>query len=192
MRKHTLFFTVGAMFLLAALVLTACAPVTTPATREATEAPAATQAPAATEEEHAMKEGMEMGEGEEHAGEEHAEGMEHEHAEPPDEYANLTNPFADDPEAIAAGEQIYVVNCAPCHGKTGQGDGPAGAALDPKPANLADAEMMSMMSDGYLFWRVSEGGLFEPFSSAMPPWKDTLSEEQRWQVIAFERTLGLE
>ena len=109
------------------------------------------------------------------------------HVETPPEYADLTNPFAGDHEAAEAGAEIYEVNCASCHGPEGKGDGPAAEPLDPKPADLSDAHLMEDMSDGALFWRVSEGGMMEPFNSLMPAWKDTLSEDEIWQVIAYIR-----
>lgn len=34
------------------------------------------------------------------------------------------------------GASLFAANCATCHGPQGQGDGPAGAALDPRPADL--------------------------------------------------------
>lgn len=114
----------------------------------------------------------------------------HIHADPPSEYAKLTNPFTGDAAALAAGQTIFNTNCMTCHGAQGQGDGPTSVALNPKPANLADRQMMDMLSDGYLFWRVSEGGAMAPFNSAMPSWKAALSEEQRWQVISYVRSLG--
>ncbi|MBE7549798.1 MAG: cytochrome c [Anaerolineales bacterium] len=126
----------------------------------------------------------------EHAGDEHGAGMAHAHVDPPSEYAQLTNPFAGDAVAIAAGQTIFDTNCATCHGPQGQGDGLAATGLNPKPANLADRQMLDSLSDGYLFWRVSEGGALAPFNSAMPAWKATLSEEQRWQVISYLRSLG--
>jgi mono/diheme cytochrome c family protein len=49
--------------------------------------------------------------------------------------------------------------------------------------------MMQELSDGYLYWRISEGGQMEPFNSMMPAWKDGLSEQQIWQIISFVRTL---
>jgi mono/diheme cytochrome c family protein len=116
--------------------------------------------------------------------------MDHGHVEAPDEFASLTNPFAGDAEAVAAGKVIFETSCATCHGPEGMGDGPAAEALDPKPASLADGAMMNDLSDGYLFWRVSKGGAMEPFNSAMPPWETGFTEEQRWQVISFVRTLS--
>ncbi len=66
----------------------------------------------------------------------------------------------------------------------------AAEALNPKPATLADGMMMNDLSDGYLFWRVSKGGAMEPFNSAMPAWESGLTDEQRWQVISYVRTLA--
>jgi cytochrome c oxidase cbb3-type subunit II len=36
------------------------------------------------------------------------------------------------------GTQLYIANCAGCHGARGQGDGPGAVGLHPKPANLAE------------------------------------------------------
>lgn len=144
-------------------------------------APAA--APAAQADSSQTEHGME------HA-DEHGATMAHAHVDPPGEYAQLTNPFAGDAAAITAGQTIYNTNCMTCHGSQGQGDGPTAIALNPKPANLADRQMMDTLSDGYLFWRVSEGGAMAPFNSGMPSWKAALSEEQRWQVISYLRSLG--
>ena len=114
----------------------------------------------------------------------------HQHAEVPADFASLSNPFAGNEEAAAAGKTIFEANCVPCHGPQGEGDGPAAAELNPKPANLSDGDMMGMLSDGYLYWRVTEGGAMDPFNSAMPAWKTVLSEEQVWQVISYVRTLS--
>jgi mono/diheme cytochrome c family protein len=105
----------------------------------------------------------------------------------PEEYLGIANPYVGDPEAITKGEMLYQANCSSCHGNTGEGDGPASSGLDPKPKNLA--ENQPNLSDPYLFWRISEGGLMEPFNSLMPGWKGILSEKNIWQVIAFMRTM---
>lgn len=116
-------------------------------------------------------------------------GMAHMHVATPEEFEGLANPAAGDSEAIAAGADIFAVNCASCHGPAGEGDGPAAEGLNPKPAALADGMMMNTLTDGYLFWRVSKGGQSEPFNSAMPAWENALTIEERWQVISFIRTL---
>lgn len=107
--------------------------------------------------------------------------------EPPEEFADLSNPFEGDPEMIAKGDVLYEANCASCHGLTGEGDGLAGAGLEPEPENLSRNQ--SNLSDAYLFWRISEGGLIEPFNSLMPAWKGLMSDEKIWQVVSYLRTL---
>ena len=114
------------------------------------------------------------------------------HMETPAEYDNLANPFAGDHETAEIGAEIYEVNCASCHGPEGKGDGPAAESLDPKPSDLSDAHLMEDMSDGALFWRVSDGGMMEPFNSLMPAWKGTLSEDEIWQVTTYIREFAEE
>lgn len=99
----------------------------------------------------------------------------------PAEYAGLTNPLGAD--AATAGATVFKVNCEPCHGPTGKGDGPSGVVLDPRPRDLSTFQ--HTVSDDFLFWRVNTG---KPGTS-MAPWKGILTEEQIWQAIAFIRTL---
>jgi mono/diheme cytochrome c family protein len=40
------------------------------------------------------------------------------------------------PEQVAKGKELFAVNCASCHGSLGKGDGPASAALNPKPRDF--------------------------------------------------------
>jgi mono/diheme cytochrome c family protein len=125
--------------------------------------------------------------------EEHEEGDEHEaehiHAALPTEFEGLENPFGDDAAAIAAGAETFTATCAKCHGETGDGDGPIAAGLDIKPASLSDGEMMADLSDAYVFWRITMGGAKEPFNSTMPSFL-FFSEEQRWQLVSFVRSLS--
>ena len=104
----------------------------------------------------------------------------------PDDYAGLTNPIPADDASLARGQELYTNLCATCHGNTGLGDGPGGAALNPTPAALAHTSQM--LSDAYLFWRISEGGV--PFGTAMPAWREALDEQARWDLINFVQALG--
>ena len=95
--------------------------------------------------------------------------------------AGKKNPFPGKANA-AAGKQIFMTTCAPCHGNSGRGDGPAAMALNPKPANYT-TKAISGESDGSLFWKLSEG------RGAMVGFKGAFSEQQRWQLITYIRSL---
>ena len=99
----------------------------------------------------------------------------------PADYAGKANPLGAD--AVAAGAEVFKTNCEACHGPQGHGDGPAGAALDPAPKNLAD--LQTQVGDDYLFWRVSTG----KEGTSMVAWAGILTEEQIWQAVAFINTL---
>ena len=114
--------------------------------------------------------------------------MSRHHAMIPDEYANQSNPLTLDEDTLARGAEIYTTQCASCHGENGLGDGPAAGGLDPQPAPLKHTGRM--LGDNYLFWRVSEGGAMAPFNSAMPAWKTSLDEEERWLVISYIRQIS--
>lgn len=101
----------------------------------------------------------------------------------PEEALSLENPIPVTEESIEKGRQLYTQNCAVCHGDQGFGDGPSAAALDPKPANLHE-EHVQGLPDGALFWIISHG---VP-ETAMPPWENVLSEEERWHIVNFLRT----
>jgi mono/diheme cytochrome c family protein len=108
------------------------------------------------------------------------------YAQVPEEFAGLKNPILANDESLARGEEIYITHCATCHGDYGNGDGPGGASLDPAPAPIAHTSQM--MSDAYLFWRITEGGI--PFETGMLPYRDILDEQGRWDVINYVRALG--
>ena len=99
----------------------------------------------------------------------------------PAEYAGVTSPLGAD--AATAGAEVFKTNCESCHGPQGHGDGPAGAALDPQPKNLA--EFAPTVGDDYLYWRINTG----KEGTAMVAWKGVLTDEQIWQAVAFIRTL---
>ncbi|MEQ8681162.1 MAG: cytochrome c [Cyclobacteriaceae bacterium] len=100
----------------------------------------------------------------------------------PPEADKLTNPVAGKQEAIKEGKKIFSTMCAICHGEKGKGDGVAGAALNPKPTNLIEATFQDQ-SDGAIFWKITEG------RAPMASYEATLSEEKRWQLVSFLRTL---
>ena len=87
----------------------------------------------------------------------------------------MVNPLAAQPEAIAAGSNLYQNNCAQCHGADGSGRGSRPAI---RSARIAGA------TDGDLFWLLKNG---QPFRG-MPSWAK-LPEGQRWQIVAYLRSI---
>ena len=119
----------------------------------------------------------------------------HEHPAVPAAYAksHIPDHVWTDSKMLAKGKEIFIAKCALCHGEKGDGKGPGSANLPLKPADLTDGKMVAEMAGNFWVWRVSEGGLVEPFKSkgsAMPAWKGELSMNDRWAVIAYAHTLS--
>lgn len=103
----------------------------------------------------------------------------------PERYAKATNTVGYTTNAIAAGGPLYAVHCSRCHGETGLGNGELAYVLSPSPALLAYLIQQPIAIDQYLLWSVSEGG--KQFDTAMPAFKNVLTEEQIWQLVAYLR-----
>ena len=102
-------------------------------------------------------------------------------------YAGKSSPLEPTANDLAQGAALYATHCASCHGPDGAGNGEAGVALDPPPANLQWASRRRIATDDYLFWTIAAGGA--PVGSAMPPFEAVLKEPEIWQVIAHLRSL---
>lgn len=98
--------------------------------------------------------------------------------------------FADEKGDEKAGKEKYTVLCASCHGNSGKGDGPAAAALTPKPRSLADEKYMKTLSNEYLFKIIKNGGASVGKSPLMPAWGGQLKDQDIWNVVAYIRELA--
>jgi len=96
----------------------------------------------------------------------------------------VVNPLKPSQEDLPAARKLYLDKCAECHGDTGKGDGPQGRMYDPLPKDLTDAAHMNAVSDGELFYKISEG------HRPMPAFRKRLTNEQRWQLVLFLRSLS--
>jgi putative copper resistance protein D len=101
----------------------------------------------------------------------------------PATYVRPAVPYA--AASIVSGHALYRTHCQACHGAGGYGDGPAGASLPRRPADLT-AQHAADHTAGDLFWWLTRGIPGSP----MPSFADRLTPEMRWDVINFVRALG--
>lgn len=71
--------------------------------------------------------------------------------------------------AGASVQDYYAMKCAVCHGTTGTGDGPGGAALNPKPTDFHRGSWQASVTDQQIREATLNGGASVGKSAAMPP-----------------------
>jgi mono/diheme cytochrome c family protein len=123
-----------------------------------------------------------MGQGQQHRMQRHWAFM---HSGIPPIYRGQHNPLPQTPEVVQAGGKLYQEQCSSCHGRQGLGDGLIAKSLNPSPALLAYMIQMPMSVDSYLLWSISEGG--EEFGTSMPAFKNSISNEEIWQIVTYMR-----
>lgn len=96
------------------------------------------------------------------------------------------NPLPATQEVIALGRELYMANCAVCHGAEGRGDGPLRDEMWPPPSRLT--LMAPWHPDGELYWFITKGVR----GTAMPAFEQALTDEERWAIVRFLRTLPRE
>ena len=107
----------------------------------------------------------------------------------PEDADKTKNPTTANAESIEKGKALYLDkdkgNCIFCHGETGAGNEANLARLRRKPADLTNKERMTAMTDGEVFWKISKG-----IRGIMPAGERKMSEEERWHVVNYVRTLA--
>lgn len=121
-------------------------------------------------------------------GDEGSEGAhgDEEHAEDGDGTADAGEEA--DPEFDAA--QAYNLTCGTCHGEAGDGNGPAGGALNPKPRDFTDAAWWDdeKTTDEYVAKVIKEGGPAVGLSPLMAPWGGQYDDEQIAAMVDHLKT----
>ena len=92
--------------------------------------------------------------------------------------------------SAAKGKDLYAKHCGGCHGPAGKGDGPAAAALNPKPTDLTNKAYMAGLKDQYLFDLIQKGGAAVGKSPLIPPFGSKLKDGDIRDVIAYLRSLA--
>lgn len=105
-------------------------------------------------------------------------------------HREMANASAPAPKLTATGElppaggpaidinERYATLCSGCHGTAGHGDGPAGAALNPKPRNFTDMAWQASVDDAHIAKTIKDGGAAVGLSPMMAPWGAVLSDAE--------------
>jgi mono/diheme cytochrome c family protein len=102
----------------------------------------------------------------------------------PESAKQMKNPVAPSDAVLAEIRPIYLDKCAVCHGDSGKGDGHDASLYDPRPSNFTDAQHINAVSDGELFYKISQG------RKPMPSFRKRLSEQQRWHLVLMIRSFA--
>ncbi|MDP2312672.1 MAG: c-type cytochrome [Pseudomonadota bacterium] len=104
----------------------------------------------------------------------------------------VLNPYPADKAALAEGEHLFQVTCAPCHGVEGKGGGPVthnDPSKDirrfplPAPMLSGPGAVSALRTDGYVYATIRNGG------ALMPAYGVSLTDHERWSIVSYIRTL---
>jgi mono/diheme cytochrome c family protein len=102
----------------------------------------------------------------------------------PPEIAKQANPVKATPESIALGKKKYGVDCAMCHGKTGDGKGDLAADMNLKIPDYHDPAALKDKTDGELFYIIQKG------KGDMPAEGDRAKKDDIWNLVNYIRSLA--
>ena len=97
---------------------------------------------------------------------------------------SLTNPLSATPEVLEEGEMLYGIYCRSCHGQAGAGDGLMAAYF--RRVSDLNALNIQAYSDGSLYTVLRQRG------ANMPSYAEALSVEERWALVHYIRTFGVD
>ena len=95
----------------------------------------------------------------------------------------MTNPVPATAESHERGEKLYLTYCSKCHGANGSGAGPSAHGFSTDPRQLWAWHNADKTADPYLYWFITNG------RSDMPPWGVVLSENERWDLVNYIKTI---
>jgi cytochrome c peroxidase len=107
----------------------------------------------------------------------------HGKAHAPEAAKKLISPIPSNPEQLAAGEALFLKNCAACHGLDGKANTPAARKMKVHPVNLTDYQM-DTMREGEIYWVIAHG-----IAPSMPALPKASGETPAWQIALWVREL---
>jgi mono/diheme cytochrome c family protein len=97
---------------------------------------------------------------------------------------STTFPFAITRADLSRGQERFNIYCAPCHGRTGEGNGMV-VQRGYRQAASMHIDRLRLMPPGYFFDVMTNG------FGAMPDYRAQVSVEDRWRIAAYVRALQL-
>lgn len=92
--------------------------------------------------------------------------------------------------AAGGASELFASRCTPCHGTSGKGDGPAAAALNPKPRDYTNKEWQASITDEQLKKVIVAGGAAVGKSPAMPPNPDLEGKPELDGLVSVVRSFA--
>jgi len=102
----------------------------------------------------------------------------------PVEAARQPNPVKSSPESLARAKKWWTLDCAMCHGASGNGKGSLAADMKLKIADFTDPNTLKDRSDCEIFYIIKNG------HQDMPPEGDRIKPEENWDLVNYVRSLA--
>ena len=102
----------------------------------------------------------------------------------PVEAAKQPNPVAPTPESLERAKKWWALDCAMCHGNTGDGKGATARDMKLQIPDFAAVATLKDRSDGAIFYIIKNG------HQEMPPEGERLKKDQYWDLVNYIRSLA--
>lgn len=96
----------------------------------------------------------------------------------------VNNPLPMTMENLKRGQERYNIYCAPCHSRTGDGNGMVVKRGMLRPPSFHE-ERIRTSHDGHIFYVITNG------IRNMPSYRHQITVEDRWKIVAYFRALEL-
>jgi mono/diheme cytochrome c family protein len=102
----------------------------------------------------------------------------------PADAAKQANPVKSSPESITRAKKWWALDCAMCHGASGDGKGTLATDMKLKIADFTDPSTLKDRTDGEIYYIIKKG------HQDMPPEGDRIKTEEGWDLVNYVRSFS--